>query len=61
MRGDFLIVPNVLPEMMNVKYLATNQDDHKTKELYDDGTKEREAVRLKPDDIIFDLPQRSVD
>jgi hypothetical protein len=64
--GDFIILPNPLPVLKEVKYVISDEEEapvDKTKNMsyFYDGTKEGEAVELQPDDTIFDLRNGGVD
>lgn len=55
--GEFVIVPDQLMPEIDVKIVMSNDTASNLDQavLFDDGTKEGEAVELKPDDIIFEL------
>ncbi len=53
--GDFVIVPNPLPVLREVKFVIDDEEASAITGLYYDGTKEGEAVELQPDDVILNL------
>lgn len=60
-RGGFIIVPSALPELVDVKIVLSKEEETEHIISYDDGTKDGEALELKPDDILFDLRNGGVD